>query len=233
MANKPSKRAALRPTRAQSLSGLLTDVRAPFPSPCPPYRHGEGHRPWTTTPTASLDDEWLSVNAAARRLGVTPTAIRNRIKRGTLEVRNGNFGKLVRVPLTVPTTVTLAPEEPVRETVILTPEERVSLTVTLTVLRDHIAWLKDSLAKAEGELEGSRGRAAQLAGLEAQGEALHKAAKLLRAQADEVRVDRDHWREQAQQLALRLSEQQMVQVPNPRRWWRRRSGLSLPVLTSR
>ena len=154
------------------------------------------------TPTASLDDEWLSVNAAARRLGVTPTAIRNRIKRGTLEVRNGNFGKLVRLPLTVLTTVTLAPEESMTETVILTPEERVSLNVTLTVLRDHIAWLKDSLAKAEGELEGSRGRAAQLAGLEAQGEALHKAAKLLRAQADELRVDRDHWRERAERLAI-------------------------------
>ena len=152
---------------------------------------------------------------------MTPTAIRNRIKRGTLEVRNGNFGRLVRVPLTVPATVTL------------TPEERESLTVTLTVLRDHIAWLKDSLTKAERELKGLRGSAAQLAVLEAQGEALHKAAKLFRAQADEVRVDRDYWREQAQQLALRLSEQQMVQVPNPRRWWRRRSGLSLPVLTSR
>ena len=83
----------------------------PFPHRAPhPYRHGEGHRPMDDTPTASLDDEWLSVNAAARRLGVTPTAIRNRIKRGTLEVRNGNFGKLVRVPLTVPTTVALAPE---------------------------------------------------------------------------------------------------------------------------
>jgi hypothetical protein len=156
----------------------------------------------TPTPTTSLDDEWCSINAAARRLGVTPTAIRNRIKRGTLEVRNGNFGKLVRVPLTVPATVTLAPEEPARETMTLTPEERVSLTVTLTVLRDHIAWLKDSLTKAEGELEGLRGSAAQLAVLEAQGEALHKAAKLLRAQADEARADRDHWRERAERLAI-------------------------------
>ena len=51
-------------------------------------------------PTASLDDEWCTINAAARRLGVTATAIRNRIKRGTLETRpNGNFGRLVRVPL--------------------------------------------------------------------------------------------------------------------------------------
>ena len=52
---------------------------------------------------ASLDDEWLTVNGAARRLGVTATAIRNRIKRGTLETRpNGNFGRLVRVPVPSP-----------------------------------------------------------------------------------------------------------------------------------
>jgi len=164
----------------------------------------------TPTPTISLDDEWFSVNAAARRIGVTPTGIRNRIKRGTLEVRNGNFGKLVRVPLTVPAPVTLA------------PEEREPLTVTVTVLRDHVETLKAALAKAEGELEGLRGRAAQLAGLEAQGEALHKAARLLRAQADEVRVDRDYWREQARQLAL--SQQQLLQAYTPRRWWRRRSA---------
>jgi hypothetical protein len=51
-------------------------------------------------------EEWCSINEAARRLGVTPTAIRNRIKRGTLEHRpNGNVGKLVRVPSTATLTV--------------------------------------------------------------------------------------------------------------------------------
>ena len=77
------------------------------------------------------DGEWLSINAAARRLGVTATAIRNRIKRGTLQARpNGNFGKLVRVPSAmVPVTVTLNPREPVGVTVPLTPEGSVPLTV--------------------------------------------------------------------------------------------------------
>ncbi len=61
-------------------------------------------------PTASLDEEWLTIKAAARRLAVTPTAIRNRIKRGTLQTRpNGNFGRLVRVPLTVTQPVPLTP----------------------------------------------------------------------------------------------------------------------------
>ena len=64
------------------------------------------------------EQDWCSVSEAARRLGVTPTAIRNRIKRGTLEHRpNGNQGKLVRVPLTVPATVTPTVPEPLGGTV--------------------------------------------------------------------------------------------------------------------
>jgi hypothetical protein len=77
---------------------------------------------------------------------VTATAIRNRIKRGTLEMRpNGNFGRLVRVPRTV----TLTSEEPVPGTVPLTVDERGILTVTLTVLADHVEALKGMLTKAE------------------------------------------------------------------------------------
>jgi hypothetical protein len=40
--------------------------------------------------------EWLSVAEAARRLGVTEKAVRNRIRRGTLEWRSaGNHGREV------------------------------------------------------------------------------------------------------------------------------------------
>jgi hypothetical protein len=118
-----------------------------------------------TPPTEPIDESWCSINEAARRLGVTPTAIRNRVKRGTLPARpNGNFGKLVKVPrpvtLTVPRTVTLTPDEPVRGTVTGTDEERVALTVTLTVLAAHIGALQAALAKAEAAAE--RGRLAEV-----------------------------------------------------------------------
>jgi hypothetical protein len=103
-------------------------------------------------PTTSLDDDWCTVNEATRRLGVTATAIRNRLKRGTLETRpNGNFGRLVRVPRTV----TLTPKEPPPGTVPLTPQER----VTLTVLADHVTTLKAALAKLEAEAKRERARA--------------------------------------------------------------------------
>jgi hypothetical protein len=46
----------------------------------------------------SADGEWLTIPAAARRLGVSPRAIRGRITRGTIEWKPaGNAGKLVLV----------------------------------------------------------------------------------------------------------------------------------------
>jgi hypothetical protein len=162
-------------------------------------------------PIASIDEEWLTIHAAARRLGVTPTAIRNRIKRGTLQTRpNGNFGRLVRVPLrlvrvplTVPGTVPLTPEEPVTETVPPT----VPLTVTLTVMADHVATLKTALAKAEGELETLRPERERLAAEAA-------TVPVLREALSELKAEREHW----QLLATDLMQRR-------RRWWPwRRAG---------
>ena len=142
--------------------------------------------------------EWLSVNGAARRLGVTATAIRNRIKRGTLRARpNGNFGKLVWVPVTLAKPVTLTPEERVP----LTPEPSTPLTVTLTILADHVTTLKAALAKAEAELEQLRPEreradqlefeAAVIPGLQDTIEALRAALESEQGRAAEVRAERD------------------------------------------
>ena len=53
------------------------------------------------TPDGSGSDpggEWLTVAAAARRLGISPRAIRGRIRRGTIEWRTkGNTGREVLV----------------------------------------------------------------------------------------------------------------------------------------
>jgi len=169
-------------------------------------------------PTTSLDEEWCTINGAARRLGVTATAIRNRIKRGTLETRpNGNFGKLVRVPLTV----TITPEEPVTVTVsepvtptvpltppvpvTLTPEERVTLTVTLTVLQGHIERL-------ESELADAKERAADRDAVASQIEALKAVLDLERQRTEEWKSVADRFAQQAERLAARRS------------WWRRLAG---------
>lgn len=45
------------------------------------------------------DSPWITVAAAARALGISPRAIRGRIRRGTIEWKPaGNTGRLVRVP---------------------------------------------------------------------------------------------------------------------------------------
>ena len=147
------------------------------------------------------DEEWCSINEAARRLGVTPTAIRNRIKRRTLETRaKGNFGREVRVPRPVPGTV----PDPVPDTVLPTVTEPVPDTVTvmlITELRDRIGDLQARLrvadedrielqrAIAQERLAASQERAAAYAAALAQVEAL-------KALLEEMRQDRDRPQEQ-------------------------------------
>jgi len=152
------------------------------------------------------DGEWLSINAAARRLGVTATAIRNRIKRGTLRARpNGNFGKLVRMPLTAPVMVIPTPEEPVT----LTPENLAGITVTLTerlaAAHAELIEMAHRLGAAEGEVERLRGHlafereraerlsgeVAGVAGLKATLSALRVALETERGWLAEIRTERD------------------------------------------
>jgi hypothetical protein len=52
--------------------------------------------------------------------------------------------------------------------------------------------------------------------------ALRETAELLRAQLDDVRKDRDHWRDQAQAVTRQLADArapQPAETPGP--WWRR------------
>src|SRR3712207_2273309 len=110
------------------------------------------------------DNDWCSINEAARRLSVTPTAIRNRIKRGTLKTKsNGNHGRLVRVPLPVTPTVILpvpgTGSDTVTGTITPTVPDTVTLPVTPTVpdplvpeLRAQIGLLEMRLRATQEEL---------------------------------------------------------------------------------
>jgi hypothetical protein len=176
-------------------------------------------------PTASLDTDWCGVNEAARRLGVTATAIRNRIKRGTLETRaNGNFGRLVRVPLPVPSTVTPTVDEPVIPTV----TDTISLTVTgtVSVLTRHIERLEADIEALRQERADALARAADRDAIAAQLDALQavldverKRIEDLQTDRDNLRADRDRWAAQAERLSL------PAPAPARRGWWPfRRAG---------
>jgi hypothetical protein len=161
--------------------------------------------------------------APARRHG---DSIRNRIKRGTLAARpNGNLGKLVRVPLTVPVTVIPTPEDRVRVTVPLTPEESAPLTVTLTVLSDHITSLKAALAKAEGEIEQlrpERERADRLEVEVAVIPGLQEANEALKETIEALKVALET--EQSRLAEIRAERNRLLSRSVRRRWWWRRSA---------
>ena len=138
------------------------------------------------------DDEWCIVAEAARRLRVTPAAIRHRIKRRTLEVRpNGNVGHLVRVPRPVPGTDV--------DTLPSTMPETVSVSDTLIAeLRDRIAELQARLASVDAERASLRQEMSQERAATAQERmAAHEAATAqvaaLNALLEEMRRDRDRW----------------------------------------
>jgi hypothetical protein len=151
------------------------------------------------------DDEadWCSINEAARRLRVTPTAIRNRIKRGTLQTKpNGNHGRLVRVPLPVSLPVTVTVPDTVTGRVMGTVPDTVTLTVDPLVpeLRSQIGHLENRLKATQDELVGM----AQKVG------AAETELVALRSRTMELRAERDAWRQQAERRA--------------RPWWRRLAG---------
>jgi hypothetical protein len=123
-------------------------------------------------------EDWCSINEAARRLGVTATAIRNRIKRGTLEHRpNGNVGKLVRVPLTV----TVTAPEPLGGTVPLTVTP--GADGTIKALEAHVQTMRELLD------ERNAAHAAEVARLIEERDAARDEAQEARAEADHAKAD--------------------------------------------
>ncbi|GEL44802.1 hypothetical protein MEX01_53930 [Methylorubrum extorquens] len=125
------------------------------------------------SPSDPLDEDWCSVAEAARRLNVTPTAIRNRIKRGTLRAKpNGNIGHLVLVPRPEP--------------VPLTPADAVTGTVPVTGSGDALDRVTDALvAELRGRLSELQAR---ITAAEAERIAIQREVAQERAQAAEERA---------------------------------------------
>lgn len=183
------------------------------------YPHRERIAMTDLPPTTSLDDDWCSINEAARRLGVTPTAIRNRLNRGTLEVRpNGNFGRLVYVPKPVPLTVTPTVPDTVTE-----PEsdalERIT-DVLVAELRDRISELQARATAAEAERVATQQEAAQERAAMAQERERVQAALVDTTQRlDRLRetreADLNRHRQEVDELRRELDDLRR------RPWWRR------------
>src|SRR3954454_24752026 len=86
--------------------------------------------------------EWVTVAEAARRIGITPKAVRERIRHGSVRWKaNGNAGRLVLV--------TEPAREPPREAGDAVGEE-------LAELREALGEERVARARAEGELAAER-----------------------------------------------------------------------------
>ncbi len=111
--------------------------------------NGEGNGSETHSDTVR-ETVWLTVPDAARKLGVSSTAIRNRVKRGTLESKpNGNRGVLVKIANGEPNRL-----QTVSDTVSLTvsnlESENAALRAENQLLRDERDWLRSRLERPGG-----------------------------------------------------------------------------------
>jgi hypothetical protein len=157
-----------------------------------------------TVRVGMAEDDWCSVSEAARRLGVTPTAIRNRIKRGTLEHRpNGNQGKLVRVS----------------RTVTLTVPEPLGGTVTPTVSDPYAGEIKALRELADERL-------ARIERADMRADRLDNEVERLRGELDRERQERERLVRviEEQAAAVRQQGEQIKLLTDQRErrpWWRR------------
>jgi hypothetical protein len=140
------------------------------------------------------EGEWLSIAAAARRLGVSPRAIRSRVERGTIRWKPaGNTGKLVWVPSGE--AAAGGPEE----------DELELLQAELAELREAATELRVALARAEERANAAKAvAAAEVAAAKSEVAARDQLAAELRG-------------------LMRALRQELAEARRPwwRRWWSR------------
>ncbi len=101
------------------------------------------------------DGLWLHINEAARRLGVTPQAIRGRVNRGTVQSRRSNSGSLlVLMSGTPPQESATAPIETLHSNFNSEPQTgRVDADRADQLLKQLISSYKDQIAASERRRE--------------------------------------------------------------------------------
>ncbi len=174
-------------------------------------------------PEGIAEGVWLPIPDAARRLRVTPQAIRGRIGRGTLEAREERRGNrartLVRLPANVP--------EPAAEAVSEgAPEPIPERDDMVAGLREHVVRLEEQLAAAE-RVAAERARFEEEVRAELRRTVEQQRADLDRErhraeEAERRQADQDRRLDEALRRLGELQEQARRQPwPGLRRWWRR------------
>ena len=149
----------------------------------------------------------MSLADAATALGIAPNSVRSRFKAGKLRGERDNQGKIwVWLRDTAPPFEGSKPKAS-------KPSIEGFEQGRFEALEAHLRTLTEQLALAQSELAALRHRASAADRLEAE-------VAGLEALRDEVRADRDHWRDVAEQALADRREQ-----PEPRRsLWSRLFG---------
>lgn len=148
----------------------------------------------------------VSVDEAARLLGVTPEAIRKRIGRGTLAAVKGAGGRwYVSLPVATPD----ADRTPAQDTGQDAGQDRTGQPDA------HGTPEPDAHRATPPLLPGTLADlAARLAASEADNTALRDQVRELQHRAAELSADRDAWRDQAQAVTQALQQQQALALPD-------------------
>jgi hypothetical protein len=170
------------------------------------------------------DDDWCSIREAAKRLGVTPNAVRGRIERGTLRTRPlGNTGnKEVYCPRPAPGQGDIQHDGHGDRS-----PDRVTVTVedlsAIKAVREHLDTVREQLHKAEvekAELRQAVDRLSQAVGQGAQ-------------ELSRVRAELDREKGRRQDADRRVSEVETAKRETERRltelqdrisglsWWKK------------
>jgi hypothetical protein len=164
------------------------------------------------------DTRWMSYDELAVALAITPDSARRLAFRRKWPRKAGNDGKVrVGVP------AERIPDQPPVVTPVVShdispdalpdspPDASPDIGPVIRALSQHIERLEKELETVKAERETERARAAGLALTAAEGEALKAILDSERRRLEEVRLERDGWRSQAERLTLAL--------PAPVSWW--------------
>lgn len=208
-------------------------------------------RPPMDAPMPNADDVvWLTYDALAIRLGITPESCRNLVRRRRWARQDGNDGaRRIGVPAEylaerddTPSPADGAIDPPIdgASDVPLSggayaPAEG-AIAAVLTTLERHIERLEGELAETKAELAAMTVERDTERAVAAQVEALRSVLEVERARAGTAEQDRDRWHAEAQQdRAARLADAEKAQAQadairaeladwKARPWWRRVLG---------
>jgi hypothetical protein len=113
------------------------------------------------TAEALSEGLWLTIPDAARRLRVTPQAIRDRVRRGTLDTRREAHGNRVKLLVKVDPAMAPSPDEGLEQRLMETLDQRLAEALPKAlekVLAEHVGDLRVRAERAEAELDTLRAR---------------------------------------------------------------------------